>query len=314
MTASTQTRPGAGPDRPAGGDRHPDLVLAGLHLRLGSLSLARAELETLAGGGILDPLGLVDLAEARWRTGDLAGAGEAAAAAIREGQASVVALVIAAESTANLGRPGEARMLAGRALELNAGPIDRVFAGMPRAAIWPADPIAPRTATRLPGGTERRAAERGRGAGRSAAGPFDAGRIVPAGDHGRRPLGPGLWDHEADADEVTLVLPDAADELDAGRDALGEGDIGQAAIRLGLVLRLAPALAPAVIEVLGSALGAEVEVVRGDAYHLVGHEREARQAYAAAAAEISERARRRSPTPRADMGDESEDPGAHGPA
>jgi len=238
----------------------------------------------------------------------------AAAAAIREGQASVVALVIAAESTANLGRPGEARMLAGRALELNAGPIDRVFAGMPRAAIWPADPIAPRTATRLPGGTERRAAERGRGAGRSAAGPFDAGRAVPAGDHGRRPLGPGLWDHEADADEVTLVLPDAADELDAGRDALGEGDIGQAAIRLGLVLRLAPALAPAVIEVLDSALGAEVEVVRGDAYHLVGHEREARQAYAAAAAEISERARRRLPTPRADMGDESEDPGAHGPA
>src|SRR6476661_3109975 len=58
--------------------RHPDLVLARLHLRLGSLALARAELETLAGQDALDEDGLVDLAEARWRTGDIAGAGEAA--------------------------------------------------------------------------------------------------------------------------------------------------------------------------------------------------------------------------------------------
>ena len=47
--------------------RHPDLVLARLHLRLGSLALARAELETLAGQDALDGEGLVDLAEARWR-------------------------------------------------------------------------------------------------------------------------------------------------------------------------------------------------------------------------------------------------------
>ena len=58
-------------------------VLAHAHLRLGALSLARVELETMAGLGLLDARGLVDLAEVRWRTGDLLGAGEAANAALR---------------------------------------------------------------------------------------------------------------------------------------------------------------------------------------------------------------------------------------
>jgi len=291
MTVSAGTVKTAGPDVPVVGGRHPDLVLAGLHLRLGSLLLARAELETLAGAGILDPAGLVDLAEARWRTGDLSGAGEAAEAAVREGQEAVVALVIAAETTANQGRPSEARKLAGRALELNAGPIDRIFGGMPRASIWPADPVAPRTPTARVG--SERTSTGGRGmAGRTEAAPAGDGITTPRVQHGHRPSGPGLWDRDVDADEATLALPDPADELDAGRNALADGDDGQAAVRLGLVLRLAPALAPAVIETLGQAGGAELEIVRGDAYHLVGHEREARQGYAAAAAEISDRARR----------------------
>jgi hypothetical protein len=301
MTASAEGSRIVGPDAPVGDGRHPDLILAGLHLRLGSLSLARAELETLAGAGILDPAGLVDLAEARWRTGDLPGAGEAAAAAIREGHESIVALVIAAESTADQGRPGEARKLAGRALELNAGPIDRIFAGMPRASIWPVDPVEARTPRAA--GTERTAAERAT-AGRRPAGRTADHLTTSSGHHGRGIGGPGLWDVDEDADEATLALPDPADELDAGRNALADGDDGQAALRLGLVLRIAPALAPAVIETLANADGAELEIVRGDAYHLVGHEREARQAYAAAAAEVSNRARRLS------RADEDEDPRA----
>jgi hypothetical protein len=60
--------------------RDPDLALARIHLRLGSLGLARAELEALAGRDALDIDGLLDLAEARWRTGDLPGAGDAAQA------------------------------------------------------------------------------------------------------------------------------------------------------------------------------------------------------------------------------------------
>jgi hypothetical protein len=288
MTPSAGTSPTTGPDAPVAGGRHPDLVLAGLHLRLGSLSLARAELETLAGAGLLDPPALVDLAEARWRTGDLAGAGEAAAAAGREGHESVVALVIAAESTADLGRPGEARKLAGRALELNAGPIDRIFAGMPRASIWPADPVEPNMPVRA-AGADRRTAE-GATAGGGGSDPAADTRGSATGQRGRR--GPGLWDVGEDGDEATLALPDPADELDAGRNALADGDAVQAAVRLGLVLRIAPALAPAVVEALGDVEGAELEIVRGDAYHLVGHEREARQAYAAAAAELSNRSRR----------------------
>ncbi|MEA2606372.1 MAG: hypothetical protein QOI00_1129, partial [Chloroflexota bacterium] len=46
MTASS-TAVGNGVDEP----RDPDLVLARIHLLLGSLSLARTELETLAGRG-----------------------------------------------------------------------------------------------------------------------------------------------------------------------------------------------------------------------------------------------------------------------
>ena len=84
---------------------------------MGSLALARAELEAAAGRGMLDEPALLDLAEVRWRTGDLAGAGEAAHALLARGLEAPLALVIAAESVAALGRPSEARRLAGRALE-----------------------------------------------------------------------------------------------------------------------------------------------------------------------------------------------------
>src|SRR6478736_131583 len=74
------------------------------------LALARTELETLAGLGSLDAPGLVDLAEVRWRTGDLTGAGEAAVVALDAGADDPVALVIA---------------------------------GMPRSAVWPPDAAEP---------------------------------------------------------------------------------------------------------------------------------------------------------------------------
>lgn len=140
--------------------RLPALRLATLHLRMGMLPLARAELEAAAGRGRLDDIALLDLAEARWRSGDLAGAGEAAHAAIEKGLAPAIAYLIAAESIAALGRPSEARRLAGHAVELSGGSLDTLFAGMPRSAIWPTDetpvegspaPAAPRQ--RSPGAT-----------------------------------------------------------------------------------------------------------------------------------------------------------------
>jgi hypothetical protein len=122
-------------------DRSTPLRLARVHLRLGSLALARAELEALSGRGLLDDDGLLDLAEARWRTGDLAAAGDAAIALVDRGRDDVVALVIAAEAIAAAGRPSEARRIADRAMEAMAEPLDAIFAGMPRNSIWPAEPV-----------------------------------------------------------------------------------------------------------------------------------------------------------------------------
>ena len=119
--------------------RRTSLRLARVHLRLGSLALARAELEALSSHGILDDDGLLDLAEARWRTGDLPAAGEAAIALVDRGRDDVVALVIAAESIAAEGRPTEAKRLADRAVEAAGEPLDAVFAGMPRSSIWPGE-------------------------------------------------------------------------------------------------------------------------------------------------------------------------------
>ena len=134
------------------------LRLAGLHVRMGSLALARAELESLAGRGMLDEPALLDLAEVRWRTGDLAGAGEAANALLARDREDPLALVIAAESVSALGRPGGSPVGGPRARghRRPAGPAVR------------RDPAEPRLAGRSgPGG--RSAARRCRGAAGAAA-------------------------------------------------------------------------------------------------------------------------------------------------
>lgn len=232
-------------------ERSTELRLARLHLRTGSIALARAELETLAGAGSLDDEALLDLAEVRWRTDDLTGAGEAAAAYIASGREALIALVVAAEATAALGRPGEARRLAGRALELVDGPIDPVFAGMPRSDVWPAGPV------------ERVAP--------TAVEPRPEVVAVPMA------VSPGPAGGDAER------LPDPAGELAAARAALAAGDRAGAAIRLAVLLRLAPALAPAVLDVAAAEPGPEFDLVRGDALRLVGRETQARRAFAAAA-------------------------------
>ena len=129
------------PPRPRA--RATELVLAHMHLKLASLALARVELETLAGLGGLDTQGLVDLAEVRWRTGDLLGAGEAAAAALRADEADPIALIVAAEAASAIGRPSEARRLATRAMAAAPDAIDEIFAGMPRSGVWAPDANEP---------------------------------------------------------------------------------------------------------------------------------------------------------------------------
>jgi hypothetical protein len=280
---STTPRPSSRPTRAT--DPATDGRLARLHLRLGQQELARAELEMLAGAGHLDDEGLLALAEARWRTGDLPGAGEAAQACLAAGRTDVLALVIAAEATAALGRPGEARRLAGQALETADIPLDAIFAGIPRSLIWPADP----SEAGQPEGMLFPAPEPSLRPGGPSAAPKDAtapasDRIDPAREPSD-PSAPGLWEIQGGPRVPGGELPQPASEMAAATAALADGRYGDGAVHLAIAMRLASALAPAVLELVEASerRTPELELVRGDAYRLVGHELEARRAYATAA-------------------------------
>lgn len=257
-----------------------ELVLAHTHLRLGSLALARVELETLAGLDALDALGMIDLAEVRWRTGDLHGAGEMAAAALHDEEGDPVALIIASEAAAALGRPTEARRLASLAIARAPDSIDAIFAGMPRSGVWPTDAAepAPTAPTLFDRGPENMGPASG-----SAPAADEAAPGGPLATTAAASMTPGFWDADEVPDPEAGALPDPARELEAGRAALVAGVFDEAALRLGLALRLAPALAPAVLEATEGARTPGLTIVRGDAYRLAGYETEARRAYAVAA-------------------------------
>lgn len=266
------TAPG-GPTRAAAPPegRTTRLRMAGIHLRMGSLLLARAELEALAGRGALDEPALVDLAEARWRTGDLAGAGEAADALLATGSEDALALVIAAEAVSAAGRPGEARRLAGRALTAVDGPLGPVFAGMPRSLIWPSDTAAnaaPSAALQEPGEPiAARVAPPSTAPGAGLGGDADA-----AG----RPDAPAF-----PATAGPAATSSAAAEAFAGGMALlTRGETSGAAVRLAVALRLDPGFASGVLEAVGAdAADPSLALVAGDALRLLGRETEAFAAF-----------------------------------
>ena len=256
------------------------LRLARLHLRTGALSLARAELEGAAGAGELDGDALLDLAEVRWRTADVIGAGEAADAYLEAGGDALVALVIAVEAAAargGLGGSTDTGALAERVLERARLPLDRVVAGMPLSGPWPPGmdvPPPPPEPTRDLGALVDPGS-----AGRQAAAPLvpvEAARAAVRASGG----GPGPGDASA-AD------PHAA--YAAGTEALAAGDRDAAAYHLAVALRLSPALAPAILASVGGTPGPAYDLLRGDAFRLVGHESDARRAYASVARSLAER-------------------------
>jgi hypothetical protein len=277
-------------------ERAADLVLARVHLRMGSFGLARAELEGLAGRNALDDEGIRDLAEVRWRTGDLPGAGEAATAFLESKPDDVLCLVIAAELQASLGRPGEARKLAGKALTKSNEPVDRIFAGMPRSPIWPSDPGAPvepvgTLFTDLPAlawpdiGLP---AERPSGDGAADAPDAQSGPAQP---------GPGLWDDHGGG-ALAAALPSATELLARARAAVEAGRPGQAAAGLALALRADPTLAVPVLDLLTGRQEPVLALVRGDAHRIVGDEAQAMRDYATAVAAMNlERSTDRRETP-----------------
>jgi hypothetical protein len=97
--------------------------------------------------------------------------------------------------------------------------------------------------------------------------------------------GPGLWEIKGGPRVSGGELPQPASEMAAATAALADGRYGDGAVHLAIALRLASALAPAVLELVEASerRTPELELVRGDAYRLVGHELEARRAYATAA-------------------------------
>jgi hypothetical protein len=278
----------AGPDGPpataeravAANGRSADGRLARLHLRTGALGLARAELESLAGAGELDDPALLDLAEVRWRTGDLPGAGEAATAYLestsddgsRDPRDELVALVVAAEATAESGRPAEARRLAARALERAEGSLDALFAGMPRGTIWPHDPTNLGEPASVPPGEVHEAPPA-----------WHSGEPMRARSE-TAPSVPTLWSPEPTPGAGPEPQLDHAAQLEAARRALEAGHADVAATRLAIVLRLSPAIAPAVIEVLDQAVAESpmLAIVAGDAFRLAGREADAQRSYARA--------------------------------
>ena len=167
----------------------------------------------------------------------------------------MIALVIAAEAASAARPPSEARRLAEPArwpvrrpgsIAIFAGhaPLERLAGRCRRAAADGPDPVRSRA---------RACRRRRRGASRAEAGrrrarpePSTADRSCSGSGMARR--------RRARGD----VRPDPAAELDAGRSALVAGALDQAALRFGLALRLAPALAPAVLEATEGARSAGI--------------------------------------------------------
>lgn len=306
---------------------HPDAArlaedrrLATLHLRLGAFMLARAELERLAGRGELEPAGLADLAEARWRSGRLESAAAAATDHFAAGGTRPIARVIAAEAAAAAGRPAESRVHVDAIGAVQATALEQLFAGMPRRAFWPSVPATAgglldgsfSAGGRTPvaagavgvagaavagvgpgGGGGVGAADRPPGAGESGAiriphPPHPGGSELP----GEEPAMAGLWGDDGAAGRVAHTTrtsrprpADPADELATARAELGSGNAGKAArglTRLGLVLRLDPALAPAVLDAVGPRRDVASLLLRGDACRILGRHLDAEAAFTAA--------------------------------
>jgi tetratricopeptide (TPR) repeat protein len=304
------------------GARVDDIRVARVHLRLGQLTLARAELEDLLRRDQLDVDGLAFLAEARWRTGDADAAEDAAQAHLEAGGSDDIALCIAAEAAAADGRPGDARAVMERLPLADAETLDRLFAGMPRRAFWAAGPVDRSELEDLRPGADSRA-------GRGRRGGTDQ-RVA-------RPDAPTeLYRHGTDAPMELRAIPGPREVIEATAAASGQGSgaalegeadtaaadtaaaqsagrRGQRApghrikaqldpavelerareelrtkperaiLRFALVLRYDPTYAPAVLEALNLRREPAAALLRGDAQRLLGRHLEAEAAFDAAA-------------------------------
>ena len=220
--------------------------------RLGSLALGPGRARALAGAGHARRL-VRRPAEVRWRTGDLTGrrrGGGGRAAGRRGGSGRPAGRAEAAASVgARANRAGSRRRD-----RMAAGSIDAIFAGS-RSAAWPpdADEPPPTAPTLFDRGLRAAAGEPSEApAARRAAtrGPGGAGRRPGAAPG---PMTLGLWADDPTERAGRARTCRACAELEAGRTALVAGKFNEAVLHFGLALRLAPALAPAVLEATAGA-------------------------------------------------------------
>lgn len=324
-------RLGAGSNVP--GERTTDARLSRLHLRGGLLTLARAELEQMAGAGTLDREALADLAESRWRSGDLEGAAEAAQAHLANGGDEPIAHLIVAEALDRHGHLIDARAHSAQVIERLGVGVDRLFAGEPRSTAWPAadgaqmftDANEPGRRGLLVAGTDaadpdtaqweaasppealpkRHAPTTTQTGSFAVRGGIDAwGRALgsaPAHPLGLgAPVGPG-----ASMRELLDAGRAAGLELESVEHQVELGDLAGVPERLALLLRMDRALAPVILSLADRVVGASqdddmrlvsLHLLRGDIYRGLGRDVEATAAYQLAMRAVSSRAAVEEPT------------------
>lgn len=290
--------PAPSTDQVAAEDRSADARLARLHLRGGLVALARASLEQMAGAATLDRDAMADLAETRWRGGDLDGAADSARVHRASGGEEPMAALIEAESLGHTDHHGGAASLA-EGVYRRVGPaLELYFAGEVRSGLWPAADAGwmdghatePGRWGLLVGGSEVIApTPRTWDAVPIVAVPAAAGLPGPVTPAGRG----GIASPGGQTTTAAVVMSGrlAGEQLDEADRALSQGDTGAAAERLGVLLRLDPALAPVILSAADKAVAqaqpetaglATIHLVRGDAYRILGRETEAAGAYAEA--------------------------------
>lgn len=286
--------------------------LARIHLRSGSLAIARAELEALAGGARLGPDGLLDLAESRWRMGELHGAGEAAVAYLEADGKEPLGFVIAAEAAALAGKHEQSRKLVEAALEASLSGLDDMFAGIrpkaswgtalgqhasaaltgPASVAWPVIPAASVATTSdaepaaLPAPAQPPKPEMA-GPLEIPAPPVTPAPVAPASVMPVEPIDATAPVVDAPG-AVASSLPEASSEVEpqawqtelaAGCAALAGEDALLAALHFAVALRSSNQAARSILEAIDRRSDLALELVRGDALKALGQTEDAGNAY-----------------------------------
>ena len=307
-TSSAQP-PGPTDDQATAAARSAAGRLARVHLRGGLLTLARATLEGMAGAGTLDREAMADLAEVRWRSGDLEGAADAARAHQASGGSEPMVALIIAEDLAHAGQATDGQGVARSVQQRVGGAIDILFALEPRSPIWPqADDGWMATGSAEPGHWGLLV-----GGSEVAAPTAQTWQLVPivqptpepmvSFPAGRGGLGQPGGPTSVRGEVISGRM--AGEELEAVDRDLAAGETAAATQRLAVLLRLDPALAPIILTAADRAASAvapdsgdlaAIHLVRGDAYRFLGRDIEAAAAYQQAHQALGPGPRSKEPT------------------